>query len=218
MKHPRQMRITAIAALVIASLASVASASAAPATAAENQTARTNIQSVSKACLDALELDTQKSGKTHDPGICNRTVSTSMTLPRVVTLEDLQAVSATLSREDFASIKASAAAGTVRSRNFHQQISSVLSTVSQTGVFYYDGNRAWISTYRGFAGSQRCQVERSAILSVSPQNCFESGTLSVRTLSQQWLFTLGLSVEFVSLPISWSETYSLRANAVGSTW
>lgn len=218
MKQTRQIRVIAIAALVIASLASVASASAAPVTASENQTATTNVQSVSKACLDALKLDAQRSGKTYDPGICDRKVSTVMTLPRVVTLEDLQAVSATFSSEDFASIKTSAAAGIVRSRNFYQQISSVFSTVSQTGVFYYDGNRAWISTYRGFAGSQRCQVERSVILSVAPQNCYESGTLSVRTLSQQWLFTLGLSVEFVSLPISWSETYSLRANAAGATW
>lgn len=218
MKHTRQIRITAIAGLVIASLASVSSASAAPVTATENQTATTSVQSVSKVCLDALKLAAQRSGKTYDPGICERKVSTAMTSPRAVTLEDLQAISATFSSEDFAAIKASAAAGIVTSRNFYQQISSVFSTVSQAGVFYYDGNRAWISTYRGFAGSQRCQVERSVILSVTPQNCYESGTLSVRTLSQQWLFTLGLSVEFMNLPISWSETYSLRANAAGSTW
>lgn len=218
MKHRRQIRITAIAGLVVASLASAASASAAPVTAAENQGATTNVRSVSKACLDAIKLGSQRSGKTYDPSICDRKVSTTLTLPRVVALEDLEAVSATFSNEDLASIKAAVAAGTVRSRNFYQQTSSVFSTVSQTGVFYYDGNRAWISTYRGFAGSHRCQVERSVILSVSPQNCYESGTLSVRTLSQQWLFTLGLSVEFVSLPISWSETYSLRANAVGATW
>lgn len=143
------------------------------------------------------------------------TVRTSYSDAKSLTLADIQIVKAGMSDSDFASLSKAVAAGAVKSRYYSQQMNHITDSETQSGTFYYDGSRAWVtSSYRGFTGSHRCMIDWAVGFGVSPQNCYESGSSSERVLSQQWLMRPFLS----GFPVSWSETYTLRVNAVGQVW
>jgi hypothetical protein len=134
---------------------------------------------------------------------------------KIASVNDLAQIQSTAAPQGFSALSAAVALGTVKSKSFLQQRNNITDSETQSGVIFYDGSRVWVtSTYRGFTGSQRCQVDWAVAYTVAPQNCSDSGSASQRVLSQQWLFTLQVGV----VPVSWSETYTLQANASGQIW
>ena len=178
----------------------------------------TIIEKSSASCEAAVQATLSKGVVKVPNGVCKQSVKLSYSDPQQVNISELQNLRGTMSAPEFAALASAVTLGTVKSRTYNQTVG--ISTVeSQSGTFYYDSNRVWVAeTYRGFTGSHRCQIERAVFYTVALQNCFETGSISTKTLSQQWLFTLTLQTGLVSIPVSWSDTYSLNVNQYGLTW
>lgn len=181
-----------------------------------SQGAVTNsITRLNASCLAAVSQSPGLANQNQNPDICKETITTVFGQSRNMTIADIASVSTKLSSADRASLTAAVISGTVKSRGYLQQVNNLTDSETQTGTFYYDGSRVWVtSTYRGLAGSHRCTVDWSVGYSVALQGCYESGSTSAITLAQQWLFT-----PFVNgFPVSWSQTYSIRVNATGQVY
>jgi hypothetical protein len=179
----------------------------------------TNSSTVSSNCELALKQAVANGYRASQDGLCKVALKTTVSSSKPVLSSELGGLKSTMSLGDYKALSFAVSLGTVRSRTYYQQVVNLSNTESQSGTLYYDGTRVWVSeTYRGFTGSHRCQIERASIFSVTPQNCYESGSSSRKTLSQQWLFTVTVNAGAVSLPFSWSETYSLNVDAYGQTW
>lgn len=215
MKHNKIARATACAALVLASLAAASEAYANQGETLSDKGGATTIQTVNKNCEAALKLAAVWSREKFTANVCKVDVTTSYSDARTLTLSDIMSVKDSLSDSDFDSLSRAVTAGTVKSRAYLQQMNHITDSETQSGTFYYDGARAWvISSYRGSTGSHRCMIDWAVGFSVAPQNCYETGTLNERGLSQQWLMTPLLN----GFPVSWSETYTMHVNATGQVW
>ena len=217
MKIKKKATITA--ALMLFTLFALPSAATAQNLTASENGGLTTSSTVSTSCELALKQAISEGYRPSQDGLCKVALKTTVSASKPVLSSELGGLKSTLSLGDYKALALAVSLGTVRSRNYYQQVVNLSNVESQSGTFYYDGSRVWVAEfYRGFTGSHRCQVERAAFYSVSPQNCYESGSTSNKTLSQQWLFTLGINAGAVSLPISWSETYSLHVDSYGQTW
>jgi hypothetical protein len=215
MKQQKYIRATAAAGLVIASLTVAPAANADPALGVSDKAGVSQVNSISNACEVAVKGAELKARKKLSPEICKVQVVTSYSDAKKMSFSDVERLQGSLSASDYDSLSKAAAAGTVRSRFYLQQVNHITDSETQSGTFYYDGVRAWVTnTYRGVTGSHLCMIDWAVGFGVSPQNCYESGSTSVRILSQQWLMSPFLN----GFPISWSETYTLRVNAVGQVW
>ena len=173
---------------------------------------RTEINQECQAAISAASVRTHQKLPIES---CNVVITTSFSGTKLATLAEVNGLKDVLATSDFNSLTKAVALGTVRSRTYLQQINNITDSETQTGTFYYDGVRAWVTQpYRGFVGTHRCQIDWAVGFSVSPQNCYESGSSSVRILSQQWLMT----PFFAGVPVSWSQTYSLRVDSLGQVW
>jgi hypothetical protein len=215
MKQQKYIRATAAAGLVIASLSAAPAANADSAWGVSDKAGVSKVNSVSTACEVAMKGAERKAREKLSPDICKVQVVTSYSDAKKISVSDVQHLKGSLSASDYDSLSKAAVAGTVRSRFYLQQVNHITDSETQSGTFYYDGVRAWVTnTYRGMTGSHLCMIDWAVGFGVTPQNCYESGSTSMRILSQQWLMSPFLN----GFPISWSETYTLRVNAVGQVW
>ena len=215
MKKQKYIRATGAAVLVIVSLATGHVAKAEPSRNTSDKAGVAKVNLVSKACELAVKSADLKAREKLSPDICESQVVTSYSDAKTLSVSDIQGLRDSLSASDFDSISRAAAAGTVKSRFYLQQGNHITDSETQSGTFYYDGSRAWVtSTYRGLTGTHRCMIDWTAGFGVTAQNCFESGSSSERVLSQQWLMSPFLN----GFPVSWSEAYTLRVNSVGQVW
>jgi hypothetical protein len=209
------IRLAAVAGLVLASLAATSGAYAGQAQEGGDKGRSTSVKTVNKACEAAIKSASLSSKEKLSAEICKVQITTSYSDARAVTAMDIESAKASLSPNEFELLSKAVAAGTVKSRFYLQQMNHITDSETQSGTFYYDGSRAWVtSTYRGFTGSHRCMIDWAVGFGVAPQNCYESGSSSERVLSQQWLMSPFLN----GFPVSWSETYTLRVNATGQVW
>jgi len=215
MNKQTYIRITAVAGLVLASLVATSGAYADQLQQSGDKGSRSSVKTVNKACEIAVKIASVGNKEKLSTEICKVQITTSYSDARAMTAADIEGAKGSLSANDFESLSKAVAAGTVKSRFYLQQMNHITDSETQSGTFYYDGSRAWVtSTYRGFTGSHRCMIDWAVGFGVSPQNCYESGSSSERVLSQQWLMSPFLN----GFPVSWSETYTLRVNALGQVW
>jgi hypothetical protein len=215
MKQQKYILATVALGLLCASFATTSSAYADQGKALSETGGTTSVTSVNKACDTAVKVAELRNRAKLSTEICTVQIKTSVADAKTVRLSDIQEVKSSLSASDFDSLTRAVAAGTVKSRFYLQQVNHITDSETQSGTFYYDGSRAWVtSTYRGVTGSHRCMIDWTVGFGVSPQNCYESGSSSERALSQQWLMSPFLS----GFPVSWSETYTLRVNSSGQVW
>jgi hypothetical protein len=215
MKPNKTVHAAAVASLVFASLAVTSSAHANQASETSDKGGTASIQTVNKECEASIKVAALRSREKMSVDVCKVQVTTSYSDARAMTLADVWNAKDSLSDSDFDSLARAVTAGAVKSRAYSQQMNHITDSETQSGIFYYDGARAWVtSSYRGSTGSHRCMIDWAVGFGVSPQNCYETGTLSERALSQQWLMTPVLN----GFPVSWSETYTVRVNAAGQVW
>ncbi len=215
MNKQTYIRITAVAGLVLASLVATSVAYADQLQQSGDKGSSSSVKTVNKACEIAVKIASVGNKEKLSTEICKVQITTSYSDARAMTAADIEGAKGSLSSSDFESLANAVAAGTVKSRFYLQQMNHITDSETQSGTFYYDGSRAWVtSTYRGFTGSHRCMIDWAVGFGVSPQNCYESGSSSERVLSQQWLMSPFLN----GFPVSWSETYTLRVNALGQVW
>jgi hypothetical protein len=215
MKYKLIIRASAVISLTIATLAVTTSAHAEPAPAFSDKGGYSTINSVNKDCENAIKAANVKSREKLSFDICKVQVKTTYSDARTITLQDIQNAKASLSTSDFDSLTKAVAAGTVKSRFYLQQMIHITDSETQSGIFYFDGARAWVTTtYRGSTGSHLCVIDWAVGFGVTAQNCYESGSASERVLSQQWLMSLFLN----GFPVAWSETYTMHVNAAGQAW
>lgn len=215
MNKQTYIRITAVAGLVWASLVATSGAYADQPQQSGDKGSSSSVKTVNKACETAVKNASVGYKEKLSTEICKVQITTSYSDARAMTAADIEEAKGSLSASDFESLSRAVAAGTVKSRFYLQQMNHITDSETQSGTFYYDGSRAWVTTaYRGVTGSHRCMIDWAVGFGVSPQNCYESGSSSERVLSQQWLMSPFLN----GFPVSWSETYTLRVNALGQVW
>jgi hypothetical protein len=215
MKHILKIG-TSIAATAVLSLCGIATpAQATPAVSLQDKASTISVTGLNGACNAAVLQASIRAKQNLATDVCRETIVTSIGQSRTTTVNEISSLDSKFPTAEFASLTAAVVAGTVKSRTYSQQVNNLTDSETQAGTFYYDGTRAWVtSSYRGVVGSHRCTVNWSVGYSIALQGCYESGSSSVLTLSQQWLFT-----PFVNgFPVSWSETYSIRVTASGQVY
>ncbi len=120
-----------------------------------------------------------------------------------------------MSATEFSSLQLAAAAGTVKSKSYKQNYDNVIVAWEQSGKFYYDGSRAWVtSSYRGYTGYHTCKVNRSIGYVIDVKKCDESGSTSQRNLRAIFHSSAIPSGGLVN----WSTEMHFFVNSKGSTW
>jgi hypothetical protein len=146
---------------------------------------------------------------------CTSTVTLSESPEETVTAADLAQARQTLSSTKFAQLQTAAAAGTVKKKNYSQGFNNITDKQSQSGTFYYDGSRAWVTqTYRGHQGTHHCEVNWSVGYVVEEKACSESGTNAQRDLYVKWHFSAIPSGGLVN----WDESHTMHVNKTGRIW
>lgn len=165
---------------------------------------------ISADCLAQIQALTTDSGMSVDQTICTTSSTLYVSDENTVTLAEVQGLSNSLSPQSFRSLMVAAVAGTVKSKTYLQSMNHGTDGETQTGKFYYDGARAWVSTtYRGYTGTHVCRVDWSIGFLIYQVGCSDSGSLSTRNLDAQWGF------QPLALPIYWEETYRINVDATG---
>lgn len=120
-----------------------------------------------------------------------------------------------MSPEVFADISASAFATFVTRRTFSQTFSNIVDQQTQSGVFYTDGHRAWVTeNFRGRQGTHHCSADYALGHAIEEKDCSESGTLSRRDLYMRW----HISVIASAGQVNGDESHTLHVNAAGRIW
>lgn len=204
-----RMATMATGAAIVAALSLT---SALPASAAVNDDTVESTTHTSQACV-SLVTEAVKKGTTNlTLAVCTKTSTLTASAPRTVGVAEVQAVKASLNPEAYRTLLVAAVAGTVRSKAYSQSQNNITDQETQSGTFYYDGARVWVTTaYRGYTGTHRCVVNWAVGYGVSLEACNEGGTTTQRNLYQSWAFT-PLNVG------TWTETYTMHVNSSGSIW
>lgn len=173
----------------------------------------TNVrQQINAACLSAIFSSNDRLAAAGRPRLslqsCSETVTTTVGDPQAVTAAQVA------SRANApAALLAAVNAGTVHSRSFKQTISQITDQETQSGYFYYDGSRVWVtSSYRGYRGWHSCIVNYAVGYSIDVQSCSDSGIASSNTLH------MGLTVRLLGgwIPVSWHEDHDTHLSATGA--
>lgn len=110
------------------------------------------------------------------------------------------------------SLRSAVAAGSVRSKRYSQVLTGAAWTATQSGTFYFDGQRVWVgSTYRSRTGSHHCNVNYSAGFGLSLQNCSESGSNTQRSMYQSWY------VSPLKIGVGWTAGSTVHLHRSGHT-
>lgn len=187
----------------------------APASAAPSSTIVSSKTTTNSACVAAVTA-AQRSGDTSvSLDSCTSTVTLSESPEEVVTTADLAQAKQSMSSTEFTQLKAAAAAGSVKKKNYSQGFNNITDKQSQSGIFYYDGSRAWVTaTYRGHQGTHNCNVNWSVGYVVEEKACSESGTNAQRDLYVKWHFSAIPSGGLVN----WDEAHTMHVNKTGRIW
>lgn len=135
--------------------------------------------------------------------------------PQRVSVADVEAARSSLSASDYKELKAAAAAGAVSSKTYRRTYDNVVVAWSQSGRFYYDGSRAWVtSAYRGYSGTHSCTVNRAIGYVIEVKKCDESGSTSQRNLRAIWHSSAIPSGGLVN----WDTLEFVYVNSTGRVW
>jgi hypothetical protein len=169
-------------------------------------------QHISPECLTGLEAYLATNPEESLPAeICEYTVSVEIGEAEALTIEEARAVEGLGVREK-AELVAAASAGAVQSKHYSQALTGVAWTTTQSGTFYYDGSRAWISsTYAGRTGTHNCEVNYNVGFDLALQGCTEWGDTTYRGVKQSW------NVSPVKAPLGWTASSTLYVHNNGST-
>ncbi len=205
----------ALTALLLAG--SVSPAFAAPGTSktavASSTTSTTT--GVDEACLAAVNTAISRGETGISTDVCTYTQTVTVSAPAQATPADIQAARGTLSKSDYQSLQAAAAAGAVQSKTFNRTYDNVVVAWHQSGRFYYNGSRAWVSTtYSGATGYQSCVVDRAIGYIIEVKKCDESGTTTTRNLRAMF----HSSVVPSGGTVNWDTEWHTYVNATGSVW
>lgn len=166
---------------------------------------------IDQQCVEAIE----KAAVQLSDDVCVYKETLETSAPEVVSVASLQSARGSMSTADFNSLVAAAAAGTVQTKTFTRTYDNVVVAWRQTGRFYYDGTRAWVTaSYRGYQGYQTCKVDRTIGYAISIKKCDESGSTSTRNLRA--IFTSNLIADKV--PIGWDTEWHTYVNSTGKVW
>jgi hypothetical protein len=213
MNYKTFIKAASVLALTTAALVSATAANASPLVAPNDKGGSDSKTYQSKECESAWAAKAKQMNISPAGEACLVSVTTSVSDARTVSASALGKAKATLSPSEFQALATAVSAGTVKSKSFRQQSIHAASSLTQWGTFYYDGNRVWVTTpYRGFTGSHFCQVDYVVAFSIQPQNCYDTGSNTSRTIVQQWLVTPFLD----GFPLSWNESYSIDVLADGT--
>ena len=164
-------------------------------------------------CLAAVKKATESGAAGLSQDMCTAVVTTTAGPTTPVTASALNAAKPALSKSQFASLSAAAAAGAVRSKPYSQSIKQVTDQETQRGTFYYDGSHAWVTvTYRGFNGTHSCNVDYAIGYSITNTSCSDSGSTSSRKLQMNW----DVAVAVKGSPLAWSESYTMHVSSAGT--
>jgi hypothetical protein len=199
---------------LLASVSAGATANAANASeASPDRGSTSSITRINKDCEAAIRTSETQVTKQSMFDNCKTVVTTAVSGSRLVTLGEISELRDSMDSSEYRDLSRAVAAGTVKAKNFNQQSLHVASSLTQRGTFYYDGARVWLSSsYRGFTGSHYCQVDWVSGFTIQSQNCYDTGTNTSRTVTQQWLVSPFLG----GFPVSWSESYSIQIFADGT--
>jgi hypothetical protein len=196
---------------------SLAPASASTGIAAPSTTLKTvsSTTEVDQACLQAVNLAAAQGDKSVSADICKFTKVLAVSSAETATVAQVEEARGSLPAADFRALQVAAAAGTVRSKSFRQNYDNVVVAWSQSGKFYYDGSRAWVTTaYRGVNGYHSCNVDRSIGYVIDIKKCDKSGSTSQRNLRAQFHSSVIPSGGVVN----WSSEMHMFVNSAGKTW
>lgn len=147
--------------------------------------------------------------------VCTFTAVLSTSAPAAVDPKDVMADRQNLSAADYQSLLSAAIAGRVKSKQYSQSFNNIVDSVSQSGKFYYDGSRAWVTqSYRGYMGYHSCKTDWAVGYVVELKKCDESGSLSQRDLRAIWHFSVIPS----GGRVNWDEEKHLYVNSAGAIW
>jgi hypothetical protein len=150
----------------------------------------------SESCVSQVKAIATSQGFDPTPYLarCEITVSTTTDVSQVAgsSLTQRQSVPPSLS--------AKAAAGTIRYQDWSQEYWGGSVWEKHTGRTYWDGARAWVSSYRGFGGSHTCHATGSwsvgaaiTVLSCSRPSAGASATSQERFQTDWLLKGVGVS-------------------------
>lgn len=163
---------------------------------------------VSDACLAAIEAynDTVSAIESLSSDLCTSTVTLEVSAASNAGTSSL-ALTDTTAPSD---LRAASLAGTVTSKYFKQTVVHGTDQETQSGVFYYNGSKAWIQTYAGSTGSHRCWVNYAVGYTIDVVAC-DGGAAGNPARAR-----MGLKVTTPGLPITWNEEHFVSLHANGT--
>ncbi len=165
------------------------------------------------ACVAAIADGQARGVKGLSSDVCTATVITTAGPATPATTFDVKAAQSSLSASDFKALVVAAAAGTVHSKPYSQTINQITDSETQSGTFYYDGARAWVTvTYRGYNGTHSCKVNYAVGYAITNTACSDSGSTTSRKLQMNW----NVSIAVKGGPIAWAESYTMHVNSAGT--
>lgn len=181
-----------------------------PTTTVVSTTTNTN-----EACAAAVTAAIEAGNDAVSTDVCTTTATVVESPPQGVTAADLAQARQGLSRASFSQLEVAAAAGTVKKKSYSQSFNNITDKQSQSGVFYYDGSRAWVTAkYRGYQGTHNCSVNWAVGYVVEQKACSESGSNAQRDLYVRWHFSAIPSGGLVN----WDESHTIHVNSAGRIW
>ena len=208
----------ALAASLVAAtpaMAVTAASAASTATGSSSTIVVSSSTTTNNVCIAAVTAAQSAGDTSVSLDSCTSTVTLSESPEEVVTADDLAQAKQTLSSAKFAQLQAAAAAGTVKKKNYSQGFNNLTDKQSQSGTFYYDGSRAWVTAkYRGYQGTHHCEVNWAVGYIVEEKACSESGTNAQRDLYVKWHISAIPSAGFVN----WDESHTMHVNKTGRIW
>lgn len=193
-------------------LTAVAPANAASAT---PSSVISSVTTTNAACVEAVTEAQQRGETSVTLDSCTSTVTLTASEEETVSPADLAQAARSLSPASFAQLRVAATAGAVKKKNYSQGFNNITDKQSQSGTFYYDGSRAWVTAnYRGHQGTHNCDVNWSVGYVVEEKACSESGTNAQRDLYVKWHFSAIPSGGLVN----WDESHTMHVNKTGRIW
>jgi hypothetical protein len=206
---------TAGAALMAVSVNAPAMASTAAEGVAGASTVVSSTTTTSDECVAAVTAAIVAGDGRTSLDVCTSTVTLSTSPAQLVTAADLAQARSSMSATDFRGLTASLAAGSVTKKDYSQSIDNITDRQTQSGVFYFDGSRAWVTgSYRGYTGTHNCNVSYAVGYVVEEKACSESGSSSQRDLYMKWHFSVIPS----GGAVNWDEDHTMHVNSAGRIW
>jgi len=174
---------------------------------------------LSESCVDQVQAIAVEKDVAADTSLCAATVTTTETAPQIATVAQAEAIAASqdLSAQKASDLIAAAAAGGITYRDWTHTYWGGSLIEKHKGRTYWDGSKAWISSYRGYAGSHTCHSEGGLAVgwAVSPISCSKPGAGA----SADAFYRFDASVAFQGSPVTLNIGlhYTTAASGAAST-